>query len=290
MKYAKAAYEKVSVTKNYPVNIFKFQFKKEEMRVRQRHWHRSMEIAWHENADGKVYLDDTEHALNGNALILINSGSVHEIHNHVTVQSSSTVLLISYDFLKKEIPDFDQLYFSVDEQDENVITLIKEMYEVSKADTPWHFLKVNALLYELLFYLCSHCIRFREGMAPARLHSKQEWIRKVVQYLNENYAVIRSTEEVSSHFGYSRESFSRKFHSLFHCTLHEFLTRVRLQQAIKEIYGTDDSYSNIAINCGFPDLRNMRKNMLTFSGMTPDQVRRLPDQEYWRILEQILRV
>ena len=136
MEKRNATYEKVRITKDHTVNIHKFCFTEEQDRIRQRHWHRSLEITYHENADGRIFLDGKEQKINGNTLILINSRCVHEIHNHVTPGSSSLVLIIPYDFLKKEIASYDHVYFTVGEHDETIISLLNELYECSLSEDP----------------------------------------------------------------------------------------------------------------------------------------------------------
>lgn len=285
MKNINAAYEKTRTIMDLPINIHKFRFSKEQTRYRPRHWHRSLEIAYHENADGKIYLDGKERQLKGNVLVLINSECVHEIHNYVTEQSTSTVLIIPYAFLKKEIAEYDSLYFFADEHDETLIRIIKDMMEIFETRKPYYSMKVSSLLYELIYYLCSHCIKYKDNLSGLEAPAQKAWSQEVIQYLDLYYNHIRSTDEVSRYFNYSRESFSRKFKQVFQCTLHQYLTKLRVYHALKLLWNTDSNYSHIAEACGFPNVRNMKKNMLAITGNSPDQIRGLPEDDYWKLLE-----
>ena len=286
MEKRNATYEKVRITKDHTVNIHKFCFTEEQDRIRQRHWHRSLEITYHENADGRIFLDGKEQKINGNTLILINSRCVHEIHNHVTPGSSSLVLIIPYDFLKKEIASYDHVYFTVGEHDETIISLLNELYECSLSEDPYHSLHLQSLLYALLHYLCSHCLHFRDTAAAA-LDSKQDWVLEVTQYLNDNYDFIQKMSDVSVHFGYTEEAFCRKFRQMFHCTLHQFLTRLRIQKAAGKIRMTSVGYANIAVTCGFPSLRSMNHYMKSLTGFSPAEIRALSERDYQDLLESL---
>ena len=286
MEKRNAAYEKVRITKDHTVNIHKFTFTEEQDRIRQRHWHRSLEITYHENADGRIFLDGKEQKINGNTLILINSRCVHEIHNHVTPGSSSLVLIIPYDFLKKEIASYDHVYFTVGEHDETIISLLNELYECSLSEDPYHSLNLQSLLYALLHYLCSHCLHFRDTAAAA-LDPKQDWVLEVTQYLNDNYDFIQKMSDVSIHFGYTEEAFCRKFRQMFHCTLHQFLTRLRIQKAAGKIRMTGVGYANIAVTCGFPSLRSMNHYMKSLTGFSPAQIRALSEKDYQDLMKKL---
>ena len=287
MHKVSAAYEKTNTTRDLPINIYQFRFNEEQNRIRQRHWHRSLEIMYHENADGSVFLDGKEYPIKGDCLVLINSRCVHEIHNHVTDQSSTTVLLVPYALLKQEIPSWDNICFSADTDDETIIRIIKEMYNASLEQSPFQHLKIHSLLYELLFYLCSRCLKNRDNQQISLLCSTEEWARNVVQYLNDHYASELSAADVSAYFMYSREAFSRKFHQVFSCTFHQFLTKLRLQSAMKQIRTSDARFSEIASECGFSELRTMNRNLRNYTGLTPEEIRRLPEEEYLRLQSKL---
>ncbi len=286
MEKINAAYEKVRTAKDHVVNIHKFTFTEEQDRIRQRHWHRSLEIAYHENADGRIFVDGKEQKISGNTLILINSRCVHEIHNHVTPGSSSLVLIIPYEFLKKEIESYDQVYFTVSEQDETIISLLKKLYKASFSEDRYYTLNLQSLLYALLHYLCSHCLHFKDT-AVALLDAKQDWILEVTQYLNDHYDFIQKMSDVSVHFGYTEEAFCRKFRQMFHCTLHQFLTRLRIRQAAGKIRMTGTGYANIAVTCGFPSLRSMNHYMKSLTGYSPAEIRALSERDYRDLLERL---
>lgn len=289
MEKINAIYEKTGFNNSTKINLFRFRFSEEQVRVRQRHWHRSIEIGYHENADGSVFIDGTEHKIKGNALILINSKCVHEIHNHVTAQSSSTVLIIPYDILRTEIPGFDDMYFTVDSDDETVIRIIKEMSELYYSDSCYNQLMLKSLQYELLYYLCRHCCSNRSGMPSLSVRSKKDWVQEVSQYLNENYLQITGITDLSDYFGYTREAFCRKFRQFFHCTIHRYLVKLRLLQAISQIRTTDSRYPEIAADCGFPNSRSLRRSMLVFTGHTVDEIRKVSDQECHKMTEMMLQ-
>ena len=282
MKKKSAGYEKVNPIKNYPVNIYKFCFSEEQERDMPRHWHNSLEITYHVHADGVLFVEGKKQLLKGNVLTLINSNCIHEIHTHVTDQSNSLVLLIPDEFLKAGTPDYEKIEFFPDEQDEEIIRLMNEMYDVSESDDQFSSLKITALTYELIYYLCRCCMHYRDGYhAP----SPKSWTQNVSDYLHENYSNIQSLQDISDHFGYSREAFCRKFHKVFSCTLHQYLTRLRLREALKHLRESDETFSNIAVNAGFSSLRSMNSYMLSYTGYSPSGIRELSDTDYWKLLE-----
>lgn len=285
-----AAFEKVYTSGDFPINIHKFQFTKTQIRIAQRHWHKSLEIGYHENTHCEIRVENEEHVIEGSGVFLINSRCIHELHNHVTEKSASTVLIIPDEELEKHIPDYNQIQFVVDEQDEAIIRYIREIYNESVSESPYRALRLNELIYGLLHYLCTNCARQKDGYASLMVMQKKDWADEVIEYLIRNYAVIRDLTEVSDYFGYSRESFCRKFRQVFHCTLHEYITKLRLREAIKQIRKTDVRHSVIAINCGFTNLRNMNMNMKSYTRYIPKEIKGLSEKEYLNLMEKTIRV
>ena len=93
--------------------------------------------------------------------------------------------------------------------------------------------------------------------------------------------------DVSVHFGYTEEAFCRKFRQMFHCTLHQFLTRLRIQKAAGKIRMTGVGYANIAVTCGFPSLRSMNHYMKSLTGFSPAEIRALSERDYQDLLERL---
>lgn len=288
MNKSNARYETINPTKNYPVNIHKFHFREGQERAGARHWHRSLEIIYHENTNGTIILNGLKKPLKGNMLTLINSRCVHELYVQLTEASTSLVLIIPYDFLKKEIPDYDRILFDVAVDDETVIRLLNEMYEASVSREPFASMKVTSLTYELLHYLCSCCLTFRDESMENHFLKGQSRAQEVASYLNENYPYILGTQEISDHFGYSREAFSRKFRQHFSCTLHDYLTKLRLRQAIPGIRKKDQTLFNIAVKTGFPNLRSMNRSIIEYTGCSPSDIRNLSEEDYRKLMEERL--
>ena len=287
MKKNIAPYEKTFTAKTMPVNIFRLRFSVDEERVRTRHWHRSMEIAYHEKADGATFIDGKEYRMAGDTLVLINSGCVHEIRNHVTAGSTSTVMLIPYDFLKKEIPSFDNLVFSVESNDHYMIELHKEIYEASQAGTPYAALNVRALLYKMFYYLCENCAEGKTQSIYISAFSDREWGEKVSQYLNTYYADAITVSEISAHFNYTQAAFSRKFRKVFGSPPYDLLTRIRLQHAVKLLRTTEERPAKIAESCGFSAVRNLKNNLTDKAGLTIGEVRNMTEREYMQLMKNL---
>ena len=282
-----APYEKTYTTNAMPVSIFRLRFSSEEERIRARHWHRSMEIAFHEKADGVTYIDGKEYPMSGEALVLINSRCVHEIRNHVTAGSTSTVMLVPYDLLKKEIPEFDDLIFSVESNDSIMIELHKEIYEAAHSGSTYAALNVSALLYKMFYYLCENCAERKIQGINISAFTDREWGDKVSQYLNTCFADAVSVSEISAHFNYTQEAFCRKFRKVFGCSPYNLLTRIRLQQAVKLLRTTEERPAKIAESCGFLAVRNLKNNLADKTGLTIDEIRKMTERDYSQLMNNL---
>ena len=57
-----AAFEKVYTSGDFPINIHKFQFTKTQIQIAQRHWHKSLEIGYHENTHCEIRVSRRDRA------------------------------------------------------------------------------------------------------------------------------------------------------------------------------------------------------------------------------------
>lgn len=106
-----SSYERVQLNARFPAMLL-LQDLTGEARNIQLHWHRSLELDL--ITAGRLTLTINGHAQTVVApgLILVNSGDFHAI-TPLSSRIRAITLLVSYDFIKRALPNYDDLFFDL---------------------------------------------------------------------------------------------------------------------------------------------------------------------------------
>lgn len=104
-----------------------------------------------------------------------------------------------------------------------------------------------------------------------QLKSSPPWLRVVKEFLHENFAVCPKINEIAAMVGVHPVHLSRAFRQKFHCTMSEYVRRLRIEAACVEILKSETPLSQIALNHGFYDQSHFTNHFKQIVGMTPAQ-------------------
>ena len=97
--------------------------------------------------------------------------------------------------------------------------------------------------------------------------------RKILAYLQKNYAEAISLDEIAAHIGLSRSECCRYFKRTSGQTLFVYLRQYRLHKSFRWLAETDRPISQVAQICGFPSQSYYTKEFRNLTGITPRQYR-----------------
>ena len=123
--------------------------------IRQKHWHRSMEIFAVFDGEMEFYLNDKRYPLHPGEFMLVNSNELHSIY--APKKNKTLVIQIPVATFERYYTDDGFIYFSHSSriQDEEVMGLFEEMYHVYAEKKNGYEYKVQSLYYRLLYLLVS---------------------------------------------------------------------------------------------------------------------------------------
>lgn len=265
-------HELVMPNEDLPFKMFVFEGKDGNY-LRERHWHRSIEIFAVFDGRLKFFLDNDEYSLEAGEFVLVNSNEVHSIFSpkpNITI-----VLQIPLRVFENYYTDEQFISFSHKPsiQDKGMMELIWEMYDIyTKQECGYEF-QVQSGFYRLLYLLVKE---YREEVTPemTRSYRKLNRLSEITDYIKENYQSSISLENLSEIFGYSPTYLSRMFQKYAKINYREYLQNIRLEYACRELEGTDHLISNIAINCGFANSKAFAKAFRKQHGILPSEYRR----------------
>jgi AraC family transcriptional regulator len=152
-----------------------------------------------------------------------------------------------------------------------IATMLGALHRAA-ADPSDSRLYVDALAHALAAHLLQHYSRGRP--APGRLPAQPERlvprrIRRVTDYIRANLAADLSIGELAGQAGLSSFHFARVFRREAGETPHQFVTRLRLEEAARQLRATDQTVLQIAIAVGFESASHFSVQFKRGYGVTP---------------------
>ena len=146
----------------------------------------------------------------------------------------------------------------------NLLAELETALSHDREDTP-------TLSYSLLlqFLLLLH----RQALpadAPERL---PEAIRRIKEYIDENYTTLSGVEEIAAHFFYSREYLSRLFRRTLNTTVSDYLLDKKLSYA-KRLLEDGKSVTDACFASGFHNMSSFIRNFRDCTGVLPSAYRK----------------
>lgn len=102
---------------------------------------------------------------------------------------------------------------------------------------------------------------------------KIQKLKKVFQYVEDNYKYKIYVDEVADLLGYNAEYFSRFFKKNTGLNFTDFLLDYRLTKAKWDLLTTKDSIHQIIFNNGFSNTATFYRNFKEYSGLSPKEYR-----------------
>ena len=139
--------------------------------------------------------------------------------------------------------------------------------EFQRADA-FSALAVEGLILEILAEASRSGTKTDEKQIP-------RWLLQTRDFLHENFAGSFVIEDVARAAGVHPVHLSRVFRQKFGCTVGEYVRRLRVEFANRQIRTTDAPLSEIALAAGFADQSHLNKTFKSFFGLTPAEHRKL---------------
>lgn len=256
-----------------PFKMFLFEGKDGNY-VRQKHWHRSVEIFALFEGELEFYINEIRYPLQPGEFMLVNS---NEIHSILSPKKNQTVVLqIPLATFEKYYTDERFIYFSHSSrlQDEEVMRLIREMYLAYQEKKCGYELKVQSQFYMLVYLLVTKYRKTEVNEDLIRHNKNLNKLSAITSYMKENYKKELSLESLAKTFGYSPTYLSRMFQKYAKTNYKTCLDNIRLEHAAKDLMNTEITIGEIAFNNGFANSKAFAKVFQAKYGMLPSEFRK----------------
>lgn len=218
--------------------------------------------------DGKLsaIANNTRVELTNDDMLLIAPNIVHSIEIQPNTNCEYFLAVFSKDFIS-EFKNDDLFYSAIKFKSDNLTKkYLKENMFYSGIP---EFYTLKSCLYAI----CSQCSK--NGVRLDNIHSKIEknFIAAVNTYIFNNLNTEIKQQAIANLLGYERHYFSSMFHKTFQIGFNRYINIYRLNIACKLLTTTNMTVSDIAMECGFANVRNLNRVFKELSGKTPTQYR-----------------
>ena len=266
-------HELIIPNEGFPFKLFQFEGKDGHY-VREKHWHRSIEIFAVFEGTLAFFINEEEYPLGSGEFILLNSNEIHSISSPEA--NRTIVLQIPMNVLRNVETGGGLILFthSPKRQDSKIMELIGSMYQELQERGSEYEWKVQSDFFMLVYLLLTK-YRKREILPEEiRHYRKLNRLYTITGYIRENYTKELSLEMVADRFGYSPSYLSRMFRKYAQTNYKTYLQNVRIEYGFRELANTDHTIGEIALNNGFPNQKAFTREFKKKYGILPSEYRR----------------
>jgi AraC-like DNA-binding protein/quercetin dioxygenase-like cupin family protein len=264
------SHELILPNQDLPFKLFEFEGKNGDY-VREKHWHRSVEIFAVFEGSLEFYIDERKFPLTEGEFMLVNSNEIHSIC--ATNKNLTIVVQIPLSVFSSYYTDDKFIYFSHSNriQDEEVIKMLKNMYKAYQKKDVGYELNVQGQFYQLLYLLVSKYRKTEVATEVVKRNAKLRKLSAITAYMKENYRQELSLEAIANQFGYSPTYLSRMFQKYARINYKTYLDNIRVEYAYRDLMNTDLTITDIAYANGFASTK-------AFSKIFRDKYKKLPSE------------
>lgn len=266
-------HELIIPNEGFPFKLFQFEGKDGHY-IREKHWHRSVEIFAVFEGTLTFLVNEERYPLNPGEFMLLNSNEIHSVTS--PLPNHTIVLQIPINVFRNYCVENGMILFthSPRRQDQKIMELIESMYCGLKDRKMGYEWKVQSDFF-LLVYLLITKYR-RKEIHPEEFHYYQKLNRLsvITGYIRDNYTKELSLETVAEIFGYSPSYLSRMFQKYAKTNFKAFLQGIRVEYGFQELANTDHTIGEIAMNHGFPNQKSFTREFCRKYGILPSEYRK----------------
>jgi AraC family transcriptional regulator len=139
--------------------------------------------------------------------------------------------------------------------------LMYKIFRASKIDPGPADLTTQTLLAEIIARLQGDELRI--------LHKNPKWVQQIEELLQEQFTDNLTLDYLSTTLDLHPMHLSRDFSKYFHCTIGEYIRKLKVEKALSLIALQKQSFTEIAYQCGFADQSHFNRCFKEMNDMNP---------------------
>lgn len=246
------------------------------------HWHDELEFIYVLEGDIGYLVDGEKLHLKAGEGILVNSRHLHLIQNGIydcvliCIIFPPAILCTAKYVSKKMVEPFlsaDIPYLLFDEKicwQKNVLDALNAVYECSRVEG--HEMQILSYLYQLWHEIVSN--HPLPETADASSDGRLADMKKMMEYIEENYAKKLSLSELCRNTGMGKNKCTMLFRKYTNLSPMQYLSHYRMEKGMELLKNTDMSITEIAYAVGFSGASYFTESIRNYTGRSAREIRR----------------
>jgi AraC-like DNA-binding protein len=240
------------------------------------HWHKELELIYIRSGSARISINDHIFVANKGDLVICDSGNIHYSDSYDMDNSLDFIIfdpnIVSplYEKSNFEHPLVSCLMLEELQLSDKLIHLINILKIETKQKEPYYREIITATLSEFWYQLQrklpkNHNLTTETSKRDSMLYDLQQ----LLSYIDVHYFENLSLDFAAHKMNFSESHFSKIFKKLTGINYINYVNLVRVEHAASQLKNTPDKVTDIAINCGFNNIRNFNRVFKSITGMTP---------------------
>ena len=276
-------------TVQYPVALYEWNGENEWHVVP--HWHEEMEWIYFQKGDFPVWINTKEYQVHAPAFICIHPEELHALILEKDGIESAVVFPVDilcferYDAAEAKVlgplaegklrmPVLCQSGDAAFEELSACYKEIEQMLRQMKEQKNMLYLNIKAKMLELIAVAYKYDLLTRQVREGREESGTVENLKKVLQYIGENYSSPLRLSELAELVNMNEQYFCRYFKKNIGKTITEYINVIRVEKAATALAETEDKIIDIASACGFDNTGYFIRRFKKEKGMTPSEYRK----------------
>lgn len=194
------------------------------------------------------------------AIILYHEEELHR-NRYTLFPSKNLNLEFDKAFFKKEDLNFNGFVLSKTRNPDNLFNLLKIYHELYLNDS----YSSESIFFSLLALFA------KKGQSSL----KPSWLNNLKEILEDRWNEFVLLDELAKQINVHPVTISKYFRKYFHCTLSDYMRKIKIEKAVYLLMNTRKSITEIAFLCGFSDQSHFIRVFKAYVGFNPKRFRKI---------------
>ena len=252
------------------------------------HWQKEVEFVYVRSGEASFHVADHSFTAHAGDLVICESGQIHYSDSYHTKNVLDFLIfdanVISSRFqnphFKNPLVTASELQgYGLSDSLERLFSLIPEELNTKH---PYYKDIVTAAIREFWFLLKRNHPRLEKVNDISRSVRMLEEFQELLDYIDKHYSDELTLEYASSMMHFSPSHFSKTFKKLMGMNYNTYVNMVRIEQAIQRLGSSQYRMIDIALECGFTNIRSFNRVFKEITGYTPTEFSSLVDPDVYK--------
>ena len=252
------------------------------------HWQKEIELVYVRDGSASFHVADHSFTAHAGDLVICESGQIHYSDSYHT-KNQLDFLIFDTNLISSRFhnPHFKHPHITAEDLKtlelsqplERLFALVSE--ELDKKQ-PYYKDIVTCSIRKFWFLLKRKLPRVEKAKDVSRRTRMLEDFQELLDYIDQHYAEDLTLETASSMMHFSPSHFSKTFKKLMGMNYVTYVNMVRIEQAIHMLSASQYRMIDIALECGFSNIRSFNRVFKEITGYTPTDFSSHVDSEDYK--------